>query len=393
MYLREVGYDGRDWINLVQDRDQWRAYNATLRMLRVKNLGSYCGIRLERSAGIWLPRESRARPAEGRAQEGEARALVGTGAQCEAKAMRPEVLGSKCSELYLKVLGSTYKNVLEGKRSRLSGKETPKALDTPGISGESKSTPKRKVSSPVSSESDAGSALDYVDGVEAESTGFEFKSGRVKGQSKSTPRKNDITLLLGPMPPQGSKIFAGKFFLLTISDATGHELEATDNSSTENTDTAESDKNPLALLRTDIPFSKSYLAEQISAGGGTVCNRFQEIAPNKYDVCYLITNKPNLTSKFIFCLAHGIPILSHSWIVDSCKKNSCLDTLEYVVPGGWSLEKKQYINKQKQRPLSRMKVGLVSEQKYFVKFWEIVLKGAGASVFLIPAEKVFDSYD
>ncbi|KAJ4446880.1 hypothetical protein ANN_13580 [Periplaneta americana] len=26
MDLREVGYDGRDWINLIQDRDQWRAY-------------------------------------------------------------------------------------------------------------------------------------------------------------------------------------------------------------------------------------------------------------------------------------------------------------------------------------------------------------------------------
>ncbi|KAJ4437882.1 hypothetical protein ANN_13821 [Periplaneta americana] len=26
MDLREVGYDGRDWINLAQHRDQWRAY-------------------------------------------------------------------------------------------------------------------------------------------------------------------------------------------------------------------------------------------------------------------------------------------------------------------------------------------------------------------------------
>ncbi|KAJ4439478.1 hypothetical protein ANN_07602 [Periplaneta americana] len=26
MDLREVGYDGRDWINLAQDRDRWRAY-------------------------------------------------------------------------------------------------------------------------------------------------------------------------------------------------------------------------------------------------------------------------------------------------------------------------------------------------------------------------------
>ncbi|KAJ4449577.1 hypothetical protein ANN_00979 [Periplaneta americana] len=26
MDLREVGYDDKDWINLAQDRDQWRAY-------------------------------------------------------------------------------------------------------------------------------------------------------------------------------------------------------------------------------------------------------------------------------------------------------------------------------------------------------------------------------
>ncbi|KAJ4444300.1 hypothetical protein ANN_06092 [Periplaneta americana] len=26
MDLREVGYDNRDWINLAQDRDRWRAY-------------------------------------------------------------------------------------------------------------------------------------------------------------------------------------------------------------------------------------------------------------------------------------------------------------------------------------------------------------------------------
>ncbi|KAJ4449423.1 hypothetical protein ANN_00822 [Periplaneta americana] len=26
MDLRDVRYDGRDWINLAQDRDRWRAY-------------------------------------------------------------------------------------------------------------------------------------------------------------------------------------------------------------------------------------------------------------------------------------------------------------------------------------------------------------------------------
>ncbi|KAJ4450632.1 hypothetical protein ANN_02061 [Periplaneta americana] len=33
MDLREVGYDDRDWINLAQDRDRWRAYNKILRKI------------------------------------------------------------------------------------------------------------------------------------------------------------------------------------------------------------------------------------------------------------------------------------------------------------------------------------------------------------------------
>ncbi|KAJ4427877.1 hypothetical protein ANN_23883 [Periplaneta americana] len=35
MDLREVGYDDRDWINLTQDRDQWRAYVRVAKNLRV----------------------------------------------------------------------------------------------------------------------------------------------------------------------------------------------------------------------------------------------------------------------------------------------------------------------------------------------------------------------
>jgi hypothetical protein len=35
MDLREVGWDGRDWIDLAQDRDRWRAYVNTVINLRV----------------------------------------------------------------------------------------------------------------------------------------------------------------------------------------------------------------------------------------------------------------------------------------------------------------------------------------------------------------------
>jgi hypothetical protein len=33
--LREVGWDGRDWIDLAQDRDRWRAYVKAVMNLRV----------------------------------------------------------------------------------------------------------------------------------------------------------------------------------------------------------------------------------------------------------------------------------------------------------------------------------------------------------------------
>jgi hypothetical protein len=35
MDLREVGWEGRDWIDLAQDRDRWSAYVNTVMNLRV----------------------------------------------------------------------------------------------------------------------------------------------------------------------------------------------------------------------------------------------------------------------------------------------------------------------------------------------------------------------
>jgi hypothetical protein len=35
MDLREVGWDARDWIDLAQDRDRWRAYMNAVMNLRV----------------------------------------------------------------------------------------------------------------------------------------------------------------------------------------------------------------------------------------------------------------------------------------------------------------------------------------------------------------------
>jgi hypothetical protein len=42
MYLREIGWDGMDWINLAQDRDQWRALvNAAMNFRVPENAGKF----------------------------------------------------------------------------------------------------------------------------------------------------------------------------------------------------------------------------------------------------------------------------------------------------------------------------------------------------------------
>jgi hypothetical protein len=35
IHLREIGWDGMDWIDLPQDRDQWRALVKTVMKVRV----------------------------------------------------------------------------------------------------------------------------------------------------------------------------------------------------------------------------------------------------------------------------------------------------------------------------------------------------------------------
>ncbi|KAJ4438992.1 hypothetical protein ANN_14947 [Periplaneta americana] len=48
MDLREVGYDDRDWINLAQDRDRWRAYVRAAMNLRLQVILTRCNSKTER---------------------------------------------------------------------------------------------------------------------------------------------------------------------------------------------------------------------------------------------------------------------------------------------------------------------------------------------------------
>ncbi|KAJ4449366.1 hypothetical protein ANN_00764 [Periplaneta americana] len=56
MNLREVGYDDRDWINLAQDRDQWRAYVRAAMNLRINKCRPSLCVALV--AALWLGAEA-----------------------------------------------------------------------------------------------------------------------------------------------------------------------------------------------------------------------------------------------------------------------------------------------------------------------------------------------
>lgn len=53
--------------------------------------------------------------------------------------------------------------------------------------------------------------------------------------------------------------------------------------------------------------------------------------------CVLIADTYHRSVKYIQCLAGGIPISSHLWIIDSCKAGRLLDRDSYILPAGFSV--------------------------------------------------------
>ncbi|KAJ9601156.1 hypothetical protein L9F63_000676, partial [Diploptera punctata] len=219
-----------------------------------------------------------------------------------------------------------------------------------------------------------GPAVDCMDGVDPETAGFDIRLCKVKGVGKGSAKKNELSEQFGPIPPSGSRIFAGKCFLLTNTDVKiQYSMEEDSSSGADMTDYEEP----------KIKFSKSYLTKQIQGGGGEVYLRFEDVPPNRYKDCYLVANKPSHTALFILCLAHGIPIICNEWIAKCCKDNTCPNINAFQMPTGYSLEKKEFKTRVKSKPLHGMKIGLVSDVKIFIKFWKKVVEAAGASVTVI----------
>lgn len=53
--------------------------------------------------------------------------------------------------------------------------------------------------------------------------------------------------------------------------------------------------------------------------------------------CVCIADTYSRSIKFIQCLAGGISIVSHQWIIECCRQNRILDRESYILPAGYSI--------------------------------------------------------
>lgn len=77
--------------------------------------------------------------------------------------------------------------------------------------------------------------------------------------------------------------------------------------------------------------------------------------------------------------------VSHEWIIESCKMGKTVDFKKYLLPSGYSIIEKRYIEpvvkrvSTNSRAFSGLNILLTSENKDFTDFWSRVCKLAGAS--------------
>lgn len=225
--------------------------------------------------------------------------------------------------------------------------------------------------------------FDCVPGIEPECQGSYEACAKMKGKAVagkllssrfSRAKTNDVDAktneVLGLIPLEGSKIFKNLHVLLNCVRPSSPSFDNADSGS-ENFNFSQ------------IPFNKDRLKKQLSNGGATVYNNFDDIPSKLWKSTYLISNKPNISAKYIQCLTIGIRLVCHDWVIRSCNENKAVPVQE--LPVGWSIEKQSYIayhDRKAKWPLKKQKILVVDspDNKNFYKFWSRICSLADAQV-------------
>lgn len=166
------------------------------------------------------------------------------------------------------------------------------------------------------------------------------------------------------------------------------------------------------------PFDKEHLKQQIMRGGGKVIESYTDAemilaqqgrpliskqtpkskkpAGHPSSTVLLISNTHCRTSKYIQCLAAGIPIVSFQWVINSSAQDRCMDWRLYLLPSGENesgetMEQNLIPEEGFQSgPPSVLEGELVflatSANKEFNSLWQPILTMAGADVRVKPAK-------
>uniref|UniRef100_A0A667Z173 TP53-binding protein 1 n=1 Tax=Myripristis murdjan TaxID=586833 RepID=A0A667Z173_9TELE len=252
-------------------------------------------------------------------------------------------------------------NLVEGKRRRRGGPEgqvTPNRSSsssprTPGPSG------KRKLMSSVE-RTPAKRGRRGPGARAAQRVGVCNTSGSgtdLPGQSC------DLAQTHGPLP-QNTSLFMGFAFMLTASSESDRLT---------NTLASDDDEEYVQTA----PYNKGYTESQLQAGGGFILLDFNEEQCKAAYQSLLIADQHCRTTKYLLCVASGVPCVSHIWVRDCCKENKLLNYRNYLLPAGIGPDDSIVEWHPRCSPFKSLRVLLVFEEP--VELWAQLLTLSGAS--------------
>ncbi|KOB71784.1 Uncharacterized protein OBRU01_13407 [Operophtera brumata] len=271
-------------------------------------------------------------------------------------------------------------------------KSAKTAAGRPRLASESSSVSESSNSAPPRIEEVAGVEPEVqrtprkLDGVKAGPLQLKGAAKQNIGKKNSKLNKfendEDTVSVLGPIPRDNNKIFAGLHFLLTCTDTPKRQTAKSEKNGKTDKETrhysSEEDSEANSVVGTDTedlvfcsrPFNKERLKEQLEAGGGTV---------------------HSCTAKYICCLAADIRAVSHEWVIVGCAGSALVDEDAYALPAGYSILKAVYISwvpptGRRNANFFKDKVILFCGDQDTVKFWEGVCTLAGANTRVVNEE-------
>lgn len=238
-----------------------------------------------------------------------------------------------------------------------------------------------------------------VSGLEPEAAASYDASGHIKGKThvdgKATrfghePREEEAAAL-GPMPAPGSQLFKGMHVLLSCASESSLLSTSTtrniDNDSDCGDGSSSCASGGIDFKFSTRPFVKARLKAQLIAGGAVVHDSLEDVPTQKLGQTYLIANRPSRTAAYVACIAAGIRVYCHDWVIRCCAEGKCLQPQE--LPYGWSIEKERYFMSH-ERPRTqgsgcgalKRKLLLISDggDAHFTGYWTHVIKLSGATV-------------